>query len=96
MRFFKFTYCCMIIPLLLSACDKGTTPVASTDEQSSPTSTESPTSQPSASTVSDTLPQQTAWTPSDDPTTARFLNYVAPKSATWIEHPPSGMGRIAN
>lgn len=96
MRFFKFTYCCMIILLLLTACDKGTTPVTNTAEESSPTAADSPTSQPSAAVASDTSPQPTAWAPSDDPTIARFLNYVAPKSATWIEHPPAGLGRIAN
>jgi hypothetical protein len=36
------------------------------------------------------------WKPSDDPKQARFLDFVAPKPATWIEHPPSGLGRVAN
>ncbi len=95
MRIFKLSFCCMIIALLLSACDKGTSPVTSAEEQSSST-TQPPASQSSVKTPIETSPQQAAWTPSDDPTIARFLNYVAPKSATWIEHPPAGMGRIAN
>jgi hypothetical protein len=42
-------------------------------------------------------PPRSDWKPSDDLKQARFLGLVAPKPATWIEHPPSsGMGRIAN
>lgn len=95
MQIFKLSSCCLICALLLVSCDKGTSPITNAQEESAAETLTQPTSQPSAPSI-DTTPQPTAWTPSDDPTVARFLNYVAPKSATWIEHPPSGMGRIAN
>jgi hypothetical protein len=53
---------------------------------------ESPTTLPSQPPA----PAPADWKPSDDPKLAKFMGLVAPKPATWIEHPPSGMGRIAN
>jgi len=96
MQIFNLSTCCLFCALLLASCDKGTTPITNAQETSSSETPTQPTSQPSAASSIDTSAQPTAWTPSDDPRVARFLNYVAPKSATWIEHPPSGMGRIAN
>ena len=91
MRILTISFCCVICALLLGSCEKATTPITNAQE-----TTAQPTSQPAVATSIDTTSEPTAWAPSDDPTIARFLNYVAPKSATWIEHPPSGMGRIAN
>ncbi|MHC4219698.1 MAG: hypothetical protein ACYSU7_14750 [Planctomycetota bacterium] len=41
-------------------------------------------------------PSPPDWKPSDDPRLAKFMGLEAPKPATWIEHPPSGLGRKAN
>jgi hypothetical protein len=41
-------------------------------------------------------PAPADWVPSDDPKLAKFMGLAAPKPATWIEHPPQGMGRVAN
>jgi len=97
MRIFNFSYCCVICVLLLAACEKAATTEANSADQSSSTSA-LPTSQPAVQASINTKPPPAVWAPSDDPAIARFgkLNYVAPKSATWLEHPPSGMGRIAN
>lgn len=48
-------------------------------------------------TVPSPRPARPEWKPSDDPKLAKFMGYVAPKPAIWIEHPPSsGLGRVAN
>lgn len=40
-------------------------------------------------------PTGSTWKPSANPKTARFLGFVAPKPATWIEHPSSSKMRAA-
>jgi hypothetical protein len=68
------------------------------DETDTPAPAASPAVVPAESPT--TLPSQppapAGWKPSDDPKLAKFMGLVAPKPATWIEHPPSGLGRIAN
>jgi hypothetical protein len=55
-----------------------------------------PTMPGSPTTAPAQRPTNPDWKPSDDPKLAKFMGLQAPKPATWIEHPPSGLGRIAN
>jgi hypothetical protein len=69
-------------------CSQDETPAPATSPAVVPA--ESPTTLPSQ------RPARAEWKPSDDPKLAHFMGLVAPKPATWIEHPPSGLGRVAN
>ncbi|MCZ6492498.1 MAG: hypothetical protein O6933_00290, partial [Planctomycetota bacterium] len=53
-------------------------------------------SSPLPSVTVDDQPAPAGWAPSDNPRTARFLGFVAPKQVTRIEHPPSITVRKAN
>jgi hypothetical protein len=76
--------------VFLAGCDRGVEEMPAPAASPAVVPAESPTTLPSQP------PAPAGWKPSDDPKLAKFMGLVAPKPATWIEHPPSGLGRIAN
>ena len=74
----------------LAGCD------GSEDETPAPAASPAVVPAESPTTLPSQRPARAEWKPSDDPKLAKFMGFVAPKPATWIEHPPSGLGRVAN
>jgi hypothetical protein len=67
----------------------------SQDETPAPAATPAVVPAESPTTLPFQRPARAEWKPSDDPKLAKFMGLVAPKPATWIEQPPSGLGRVA-
>jgi hypothetical protein len=87
--------------LVLIGCGDREPARPATSTKPTPTADAGPTTQPALPPAHPPIdqasrPARPEWKPSDDPKQARFMGLVAPKPATWIEHPPSGLGRIAN
>jgi hypothetical protein len=76
--------------VFLASCDRGV------DESPAPAASPAVVPAESPTTLPSQPPAPAGWKPSDDPKLAKFMGLVAPKPAVWIEHPPSGLGRVAN